>query len=47
MSDRLTDTKWRQMMRFEPLDDGWYSEEEQPVDRIWWSESYVRRPWEW
>jgi len=47
MSDRLNDTKWRQMMKFEPLDNGWFSEEEQPVDRIWWSESYVRRPWEW
>lgn len=41
MSDRLTDTKWRQMMGFEPLMDGYYDyDDSQMVDIPWWTENY-------
>jgi len=46
LDNRLTDTKWREMMHFEPGEDGWYSDEEPPVERIWWSKDYLRKPWE-
>lgn len=40
MNDRLTDSKWRQMMGFEPGADGFYSNEYPKIDIPWWTEGY-------
>ncbi len=45
MSDRLTDTRWRQMMGFQSDDDGNYSQE-RPVEKPEWTGSYRYR-YEW
>lgn len=45
MSDRLTDTRWRQMMGFQSDDDGNYNQEK-PVEKPEWTESYRYR-YEW
>lgn len=45
MSDRLTDSKWRQMMGFQVDDDGNYNQE-RPVEKPEWTESY-RYKYEW
>lgn len=41
MDDRLTDSKWRQMMGFEPGDDGFYDFDKfQNIDIPWWTKDY-------
>lgn len=43
MSDRLTDSKWRQMMSFEPGDDGFFGgedEEDKQIKPTWWTKDY-------
>lgn len=46
MSDRLTDTKWRQMMGFQADDDGNYNQDK-PIQKPDWTESYrYRHGWE-
>ena len=42
MEDRLTDSKWRALMNFEPGSDGFYSDydEDRMIDVPWWTEDY-------
>lgn len=39
ISERLTDTEWRQMIGTWPTEDGWYSPGSR-IDKPWWTESY-------
>lgn len=41
INDRLTDSKWRQLMGFEPEEDGFYNgATEKAIDIPWWTKSY-------
>lgn len=48
MEDRLTDTKWRQLMGIQAGEDGYYNyyNQDKPVDRPIWTQSY-RYQYEW
>lgn len=46
MEDRLTDTRWRQMMGIEPDEEGYYHYENRPVQQPAWTDSYRYR-YEW
>lgn len=39
ISERLTDTEWRQMIGTWPTEDGWYSPGSR-IDKPWWTKSY-------
>lgn len=45
MNDRLTDTKWRQMMGWQVNEDGYYNYD-RPIQKPQWTESY-RYKYEW
>lgn len=40
MEDRLTDSKWRELMQFEPASDGFFTNDEEMIDIPWWTKEY-------
>ena len=47
LSDRLTDSSWRQKMGIDPQDSGYYEQVDPIAEHAWWTDSYKVDPRSW